>query len=275
MLALILAATLHGSWTITANGGDRMHLNIVRDQSNWGQSIRRSEVPLTDAQINSATETPVHFSLNRDAGVIDFNGSFENGEGVGRFVFTPSASYAATLRSLGVTTEEPLDDERLFSLAMFDIGTAFIRDMQSLGYRESLETYKRFKIHGVTTDFVRDVRSLGIENLTAEDLVRFRIHGVTPDFIRSMREFGVGGVDAESVVRMRIHGVTTDFVRELRDLGYTNVPAEDLIRMRIHGVTTDFIRDLARAGYHGIPVEKLVQMRIHGIDPSMLARHDQ
>lgn len=298
MLAIILAATLHGTWTLNANG-DRPQLNIIRDHSNWGQSIRRSDLPLTDAQINASTETPVHFALNRDAGVIDFNGSFENGEGVGRFVFTPNPQYVATLKSLGVSTDGTLDDDDLFSMAMFDIGTAFIRDMQSLGYKENLETYKRFKIHGVTTDFVREVRSLGFDNLSAEDLVRFRIHGVSPDFIRgmrgsgfnptaedlvrfrihgadpeyvrAMRDLGVGGVNAESVVRMRIHGVTTDFVRELRDLGYTDVPSDDLVRMRIHGVTAEFIRDLAKAGYHGVPIDKLVQMRIHGIDASMLA----
>ena len=72
--------------------GDRVHLTIVRDHSDWGQSLRRSDLPVSDAQINAATETPVHFTLDRDAGVIDFTGSFESGEGVGRFVFTPSAS---------------------------------------------------------------------------------------------------------------------------------------------------------------------------------------
>jgi hypothetical protein len=276
MLAILLAATissgLHGTWTILASSGDRVHLNIVRDTSNWGQSIGRSELPLSDAQINSASETPVHFTLNRDAGVIDFNGSFENGEGVGRFSFQPNPQYVATLKSLGVSTDGGLDNDDLFSMAMFDIGTGFIREMQSLGLHEDLETYKRFKIHGVTTDFVREIRRLGFDGLSAEDLVRFRIHGVTPEFIRSMRDLGVGGISAESVVRMRIHGVSTDFVRELRDLGYTNVPSEDLIRMRIHGVSTDFIRELEHAGYHAVPIEKLVQMRIHGIDPAMLAR---
>ena len=301
MLAtLLLAATLHGTWTIQVTG-DHTQLNIVRDHSNWGQTIKRSDVPLTDAQINSAGETPVHFTFNRDAGVIDFNGSFEAGEGVGRFTFTPSSNYVTTLRSLGVSSDDSFDDEQLFTLAMFDVGTNFIREMQSLGLHENLETYKRFKIHGVTADFVRNLRSLGYDNLsadnlvrfrihgvspdfiremhdagfkdlTADDLVRFRIHGATPDFVRSMRELGVRGVDADSVVKIRIHGVSTDFVRELRDLGYTNVSSDDLVRMRIHGVTTDFIRELARAGYHGVPIDKLVQMRIHGIDPSMLSQ---
>ena len=305
MFAILLAAALsttgiRGTWTILAADNDRVQLTMVRENSNWGQSIRRSELPLTDAQINATSETPVHFALNRDAGVIDFTGSFEAGEGVGRFAFTPSSSYAATLRSLGVSSEDALDDKKLFSLAMHDVSTAFIRDMQSLGYRENLESYVRFRIHGVSTDFVRELRSLGYDKLSAEDLVRFRIHGVspqfirdmkglgfeataedlvrfrihgaTPEFVRAMRDFDVKGVSAESIVRMRIHGVTPEFVRELSDLGYKSVDSDDLVRMRIHGVTTAFIRELANAGYHGIPIDKLVQMRIHGINPADFGR---
>jgi len=303
MLTLLLAAVLgtgiRGTWTVQADG-DRVQLTVVRDHSDWGQSIRRSELPLTDAQINSSTETPVHFALNRDAGVIDFNGSFERGEGVGRFVFTPSANYVATLRSLNVASEDVLDDDKLFSLAMHDVSANFIRDMQALGYRENLQSYVRFRIHGVTTDFVRDLRSLGYDKLTAEDLVRFRIHGVSPEFIREMKDLGfattaedlvrfrihgvtpefvkamrdmdVRDLSSESVVRMRIHGVSENYVRELRDLGYKSLSSDDLVRMRIHDVSTSFIRELANAGYHGIPVDKLVQMRIHGISPSMLSR---
>src|SRR5689334_21403039 len=94
---LLLAATvatsgIRGTWSIVVEP-DHAQLTIVRDHSNWGQGIKRSEIPLSDAQINASSETPVHFAFNRDAGVIDFNGSFMSGEGVGRFVFTPNSSY--------------------------------------------------------------------------------------------------------------------------------------------------------------------------------------
>ena len=299
LLAAVVSSGIHGTWTVLADG-DRVQLTMVRDHNNWGQSIRRTELPLTDAQMNASTETPVHFALNRDAGVIDFNGTFESGEGVGRFVFTPSANYVATLRSLNVPFAAVLDDDELFRLAMHDVSSNFIRDMQALGYREDLDSYVRFRVHGVTTDFVRDLRSLGYDKLTAEELVRFRIHGVSPQYIREMKDLGfetsagdlvrfrihgvspefvkgmrdleVKDLNSESVVRMRIHGVSTEYVRELRDLGYKSLSSDDLVRMRIHDVSTSFIRELANAGYHGIPVDKLVQMRIRGISPSMLGR---
>ena len=287
------AADIRGAWTALVKG-DRVHLNVVRDHSNWGRSMPRAEFGLSDSQLNSASETPVHFTFTRDAGTIDFNGTFQSGEGVGRFTFTPSRSYAETLRSLNVPADSHFDDEDLFSLAMHDVSIAFIHDMQSLGYRQSLDEYIAFRIHGVTTDFVRELRSLGYDKLSADDLVAFRIHGVTTDFVRElrslgydklsaddlvtfrihgvssefvrgMRDLGVKDLSADQLVAMRIHGVTIDYVRELRELGYSGLSSDDLVAMRIHGVTTRFIRDFADAGYHNIPVDKLVEMRIHGI----------
>jgi len=265
------AADIRGAWTALVKG-DRVHLNVVRDHSDWGRSMPRSEFGLSDSQMNSAAETPVHFAFTRDAGTIDFNGTFQNGEGVGRFTFTPNRSYAETLRSLNVPAESHFDDEDLFSLATHDVSIAFIRDMQSLGYRQSLEEYIAFRIHAVTTDLVRELRSLGYDKLSADDLVAFRIHGVTTDFVRAMRELGVKDLSADQLVAMRIHGVTTDYVRELRDLGYSGLSSDDLVAMRIHGVTTRFIRDFADAGYHNIPVDKLVEMRIHGIQAPKTGR---
>ena len=234
------SAQIRGAWSALVKG-DRVHLNMTRANSNWGRTLPRTDFAISEDAITSATETPVHFALNRDAGTIDFTGTSQSGEGVGRFSFTPNHSYVATLQSLGVSTASRIDDEDLFSLAMHDVSIAFIRDMQSLGYRENLDQYVAFRIHGVTGESSRAIKELGVKDLSAGQLVA-----------------------------MRIHGVSTEYVRELRDLGYTALSSDDLVSMRIHGVSTRFIRELATAGYHNIPVGKLVEMKIHGIDASML-----
>src|SRR5437764_15457712 len=77
------AAEIRGAWTALVKG-DRVHLNMIRDHSNWGRSLSRNEFAVPESQVSSPTEAPVHFTFNRDAGVIDFNGTFQNGEGVGR-----------------------------------------------------------------------------------------------------------------------------------------------------------------------------------------------
>ena len=272
LLAAVARAEMHGAWQI-ATGEGKLHLDISRGySSHWGQSMDPAAFTgLSSQAMNAKGETPVKFELIRDAGTIHFTGSFSNGEGVGRFTFEPNRNYVSTLRSLGVSGEAD-DEDKLFSLTMSDVSAAFIREMQSLGYRENLDRYVAFRIHGVSPQFVRDLRALGYNSLTSDQLVAFRIHGVSGEFVRGMKDLGVRGLDADDVVALRIHGASTEFVRELADLGYKNLSSDELVSMRIHGVSPRFIRDLTDAGYSGIPVEKLVEMRIHGISPEDVKR---
>lgn len=271
MTATTTHAALHGSWHARQDIDDtrKLHLNLVREHNQFGQTFElRSFTGLSEAQLHASGDAPVKFSLVRDAGTVTLEGVFGDGEGGGRFTFNANPAFASDLRAMGVASSDDLDEEKLFSLTALDVSRQFIRDMQAIGYRGSLEDYTRFRIHGVNPEYVREMANLGYRDLSAEDLVRFRIHGVTPAYARDLNGYGYHP-SAEDIVRFRIHGVTPAYVRELKELGYTP-NAEDLVRMRIHGVTTEFIRSLRDAGYNGVPVDKLIQMRIHGIDAKYL-----
>src|SRR5262249_42243466 len=194
-VAAAAVADMRGAWHITTGYG-KLHLDISRGTSmHWGQSMDPAAFTGLSADvINAKSETPVKFEMIRDAGTIHFTGTFTDGDGVGRFTFEPNRNYIATLRSLGVSGDAA-DDDEMFSLTMSDVSAAFIREMQSLGYRENLDQYVAFRIHGVSAQFVRDLRALGYDKLSADQLVAFRIHGVLPQFIRELKDLGytVGG----------------------------------------------------------------------------------
>ena len=265
------AVAPHGAWHLSPREYGRMQIEMISDHNQNSHPVDRSAFTgLTAAQIDASGETPVDFRMIRDAGTVHFTGTFEHGDGVGRFTFEPNPAYAATLRSLGVAANN-LDDERLFALAIHDVSSNFIKEMQSLGYREDLDQYVAFRIHGASPEFVRAINALGYKPDT-RDLIAFRIHGVTAEFIKGMKELGVRDLGANNLVALRIHGASVDYVRELRDLGYLNLSAGDLVSMRIHGVSASYIRDLKNAGFANIPVEKLVEMKIHGIDAEFVKR---
>ena len=305
-LALCLSCTaahaLDGSWqgSIERQEPGRIYLSLSHSgTSNMGLILSLDAISgLTADQMRSATETPVRFSLDREAGRVDFEGTFRAGKGSGRFLFVGKPDYFDAVRKLGVRTGAS-KDERLFSLAMLDVSTDYIRSMIAEGYEEPLEEYQTMRIFDVTPDHVRAMRALGFEHITAEELVASRIHGITPEFVREMNEEGlhlsfdelqaarIHGVTPEfrdemaqlgyrvsfnQLTAFRIHGVTPGWIAELKKLGYDHVDADDLVSTRIFGVTPEFIRSVEDAGFRDLPLSDLISMRVHGVDAGDLAR---
>ncbi len=257
-------AALHGSWHASEASDHSIQLSLVREHSTFGHTFELSSFTGLGAdQLHAGGDKPVKFSLARDAGTIVLEGMFGDGEGGGRFTFTANPGYTNELRSLNVAWSDDMDDERLLMLTSLDVSKQFIRDMQSLGYRTSLEDYTRFRIHGASPEYVREMQTLGYRDLSSEDLVRFRIHGVHADYVRSLNEYGYHP-SAEDIVRFRIHGVSAELVKTLTSLGYKNISGEDLVRFKIHGVSSEYVRDLKELGYTP-NAEDFVNMRIHGV----------
>jgi len=315
-LCIALAAThvapasardLMGSWTASINNDPEQlgfSLDMGRHNQNGSLFNRSDFTGLSTAQVMSGSRVPVEFELKREAGTIQFEGTFRSGHGAGEFTFVPNRDYPEGLRRLGVSWngKRGNDDEDLFALTIFDVSTEFIRSMQAIGYDVSLEKYQEFRIFDVNPGYVRDMAAVGFDHLSADKLVETRIHGATPEYIRQMRaagndlpldkyiesrifqitpEFaeemshaGYPDLDRDMLVQFRIQGVTSKYIDQLRDLGYSRVPPQKLVEMRIHGVTPEFIRRVASAGYRKVPIDKLVQMRIFGIEPEMVRALD-
>jgi hypothetical protein len=284
-LAVCLAASayadLDGAWTATIDDEKpgRIHLNMTRSKfGNMGHTFDLATLAgLGEAQVRSAAQVPVQFALRREAGTIAFDGTFRGGNGAGQFTFTPHRTYAATLRQLGLELDldkhgqKRSEEEELFTLAVLDVSTDFIRSLQAEGYKVTLSKYVEMRIFNVTPEYIREMRSVGYQNLSAQKLIETRIHKATPDYIRKMRADGFN-LPLDEYIAFRIHRVTPEFIAELEKLGYRNIDADDLVAMRIHRVTPEFIRELEAAGYRNVPVSKLVQMRIHGIDAKFVKR---
>lgn len=318
----LLAATtafaqIEGAWTASVDEKrpDRVYFNITRGTfNNMGHTVKLASFSgLTADQVNAQTMTPVQFEQRREAGTISYEGTFRRGKGAGQFTFTPDRSYIDKIKAIGVEFDlghrrrgrerERTEDDDLFTLAVHDVSTTFIKSMIAEGYRVSLEKYLSMRIFDITPEYIHEMRGLGFKNMSDDDLVSSkihnvspqyvrdmraqgwdlsldeyqssRIHGATPEFAEEMRKLGYGNLSHDDLLSFRIHGVTADFIETMRKLGYKNLSADDLISARIHGVTPKYIQELADAGYVNVPMEKLIEMRIHGIDAKFIQKMSQ
>ena len=57
----------------------------------------------------------------------------------------------------------------------------------------------------ITPDFIREMKTAGLENLSIEDLVKLRIFKIDSDFIQRAKANGYTSLDVEELVRLRIH----------------------------------------------------------------------
>jgi hypothetical protein len=275
VLAIILITTFvnasnpvvfRGSWSIAHDSSSGMHINIHRGHSNnWMQT--------TDAiNLNSLSNGPVQFKIDREAGVFQFEGVIRDGEGGGEFELHFKPKFLTEMASLGHST---ISEDDLFLMACLNLTTAEVKELNALGYNKlTTEQLVEMKIHGVSPKFISDIQSRGYTDMSEEKLVEMRIHGVTPEFIDAIAAAGYRNVATNRLVEMRIHGVDPDSIRQLEKLGYKNLSLERLVEFRIHGVSPSFIEELNKAGYSNLPEERLVEFRIHGVSPNYIHELD-
>jgi hypothetical protein len=58
----------------------------------------------------------------------------------------------------------------------------------------------------VSTEFIKEIKQLGYEHPTPDQLIRLRDHGVTAGFIQRMKERGQRNLSIEELVTLRDRG---------------------------------------------------------------------
>lgn len=272
---IVAQNAITGDWKaeVKTEKPDKIYLSFERRSEKGGKNQMGSTYNYSDlrglSREQALTNGPVKFSLEREAGTIDCEGSFQNGKGAGTFRFTPNPQFISAMKARGFDFEktskynnENEPENRLFAAATLNVTTALADDLLSANFGK-LDVDDLFKaaIFKVDSKFMREMKDSGFPNLGMEELVKARIFKIDADFVREVVGMGFDKEPFESLVKMRIFKVTPEFISEVRNEGLTNLEIEDLVKMRIFKIDGAFIRQ-ARADGVPLEVEKLVQKRI-------------
>src|SRR6185503_7171225 len=269
---VLAQSTTTGDWKASLEkDNSKLHLSLERRSERGGRNQMGQTYEFTDLQ-GLSRETalsggPARFSLVREAGRIDLEGSFQNGKGAGTYNFTGNPSFVSAMKSRGFDFDRSNSrnddgEDPLFSATALNVTTALADDLNSIGFGKlHVEDLFKAAIFKIDSTFAREMKASGFENLGMEDLVKARIFKIDPAFVRQVAQMGFEKEPFESLVKMQIFKVTPEFIAEVRNEGLTNIQVEDLVKLRIFKIDAQYIRE-AKADGVPVEVEQLVQRKI-------------
>ena len=268
--------SLTGTWTasVSSKENSKIHLSFERNTNKGGRNQMGQSFDFADLQGLSREQAmnggPVNFSLVREAGRIDCEGSFQNRKGSGTFRFNGNPAFVSAMKSRGFDFETGMNDDiddrhgenKLFAATTLNVTTALADDLISAGFGK-LQTEDLFKaaIFKIDSKFMREMKASGFENLGMEELVKARIFKIDAEFVRQVSQMGFQKEPFESLVKMQIFKVTPEFITEVRNEGLTDLQIEDLVKLRIFKIDAKYIRE-AKADGTPLDVEELVRRKI-------------
>ena len=260
-----------GEWTASVKDSGGINLSFERRSEKGHRNRTGQTYDFADLQgltrEQAVSGGPVRFSLVREAGTIDCEGTFQNGKGSGTFRFTANQSFISAMKSRGFDFEESTksgshSEDRLFAATTLNVTTALADDLTSAGFGKlGVDDLFKAAIFKIDSRFMREMKASGFADMGMEDLVKARIFKIDPTFVSQVSQMGFDKEPFESLVKMRIFKVTPEFVAEVRNEGLTDLAIEDLVKLQIFKIDSEFIRQ-ARAEGVPLEVEKLVQRRI-------------
>ncbi len=262
-------SAVSNEWTASVSRDDsKIQLNLERRNKRGGRHQNGNSYDFSELQGLTREQAlsggPVNFSLVREAGKIDFEGSFQNGKGSGTFRFTSNPAFVSAMKSRGFdfTQDADEDEDRLFSAAMVNVTTALADELATAGFGKlNVDDLFKAAIFKVNASFIREMKASGFNNLGLEELVKARIFKIDAEFVRHVAEMGFQNEPFESLVKMQIFKVTPEFVTEIRNEGLSNLQIEDIVKLRIFKIDAEFIRK-AKAEGGTVDVESLVRRKI-------------
>jgi beta-lactamase regulating signal transducer with metallopeptidase domain len=112
--------------------------------------------------------------------------------------------------------------------------------------------------------YIEGLQSAGLKDLTVDEIIALKIHGVTPDYIRELRAVGIEASSPE-LVALKIHEVTPEYVRGLAAVGLGNLHVRDYLAAKVQGITPEFIQGIRSHGFKDLTLRQLIALKMADI----------
>jgi hypothetical protein len=137
------------------------------------------------------------------------------------------------MRATGYTN---LTLDELVEVRIFKVDRKFIDEIQSLGFgHQPLRQLIDMRSQNVTPEYAREMRAAGFD-LSPHELVDFKVFGITTAFIKELKDEGYPSITPREIVDLKVYKIDADFIRRAKARGPSRVTIDQLVSMRINGI---------------------------------------
>ncbi len=139
-------------------------------------------------------------------------------------------------------------------------GPSYIDSLASVGLTNlSVDDLIALKVQGVTADYVRQVKAAGLDP-SIHDLIGMKVQGVTPDYIRDIRATGLRP-SMRDLISMKVQGVTPEYIKALQSAGLGDLTIHDFISAKVQGISPEFIEKVRSHGFKNLTFRQLIGLK--------------
>ncbi|NII27635.1 M56 family metallopeptidase [Pseudoflavitalea sp. X16] len=162
------------------------------------------------------------FTVTREAGSMQFSGRFEGDQGMGRYKFTPNASFADNIRKEGI---ELRHDRDIMTFFLVNVTQGYVKMLKANGYTE-LKRNDVIPLAAMKVDeaYIQSIKKSGIAELSLRNLIPFKALGINGDYIADIRKAGYPNVTANQLISFKSQGIDGKYIADIRSS--TAVPAK-------------------------------------------------
>jgi beta-lactamase regulating signal transducer with metallopeptidase domain len=177
-------------------------------------------------------------------------------------------SFVGGIAALGY---KDLSVDQLISLKIHGVTTEYVRQLLAAGLKLKIDELVSFAIHGAQPADIVEMQKLGYK-LTPSEIVNMYIHGLTPEFTRQMKSAGFGTPTFEQLISFKIHGVEPEIAEQFKQAGVRELDFDKLVSLQIHGANPDEVKQIGALGYPNLTADQVIEMCIHGVDADFVRK---
>jgi beta-lactamase regulating signal transducer with metallopeptidase domain len=146
----------------------------------------------------------------------------------------------------------------------------YIEGMKSAGLTDlSADQLISLKIQGITPEYVKQMHEIGLHP-DADELIGMKVQGISPEYVRDMRAATGQRLDIDSLIGLKVQDVTPEYIKQMQDLGL-KTDADEVIGMKVQGVTPEYVRELRGLGLK-VDSDDIIGMKVQGVTPEYVKR---